>query len=330
MLNKLSHYPIALIATVTLILGILLELALWITNFASTLIWSKTFNLYSITLFTRVIVCVGFSLLILDIIKIAPKRRKNREIENRPVENRKLTAVLTAYNDEESIGDAVLDFLSHPLVTRVIVVDNNSIDKTGEKAATAGAIVIQEKKQGYGACVYRSMAEAAKYKDTDFFVLCEGDLTFRASDIDKLIAYAPHADVINGTRIVEQLRDKDTQLTTFMFFGNFAVGKLLELKHLGKGTITDVGTTFKICKSEVIRKNINLYNSSINHEFNAHFLDVTIANDIRVVEVPITFRKRVGISKGGNSSNFRALVVGMRMIYGILFGWKSLEENYAQ
>ena len=31
-------------------------------------------------------------------------------------------------------------------------------------------------------------------------------MTYRAYDIDKFLAYAPHADIVNGTRIVEQLR----------------------------------------------------------------------------------------------------------------------------
>ena len=58
-------------------------------------------------------------------------------------------------------------------------------------------------------------------------VLCEGDMTFRARDLEKLLAYIDHADVVNGTRIVEQLREYSTQLSTFMFYGNFFVGKLL-------------------------------------------------------------------------------------------------------
>jgi hypothetical protein len=41
------------------------------------------------------------------------------------------------------------------------------------------------------------------------------------------------------------------------------------------------------------------------------------------VEVPITFHKRIGDSKGGNVSNFRAAKVGMRMFLGIIFGWKT-------
>ena len=76
-------------------------------------------------------------------------------------------------------------------------------------------------------------------------MLCEGDLTFRAADLEKLLAYIDDAAIVNGTRIVEQLRDYSTQLSTFMYYGNFFVGKLLELKHLGRGTLTDMGTTIR-------------------------------------------------------------------------------------
>jgi len=68
----------------------------------------------------------------------------------------------------------------------------------------------------------------------DLIVLCEGDMTFGAKDLEKLVAYIDHADIVNGTRIVEQLRESSTQLSTFMYYGNFFVGKLLEVKHRGR------------------------------------------------------------------------------------------------
>ena len=33
--------------------------------------------------------------------------------------------------------------------------------------------------------------------------------------------------------------------------------------------------------------------------------------------------KRMGLSKGGNTNNLRALKVGLSMIWGLTFGWKS-------
>jgi Glycosyl transferase family 2 len=265
---------------------------------------------------------MGAALAALDLAFLLPaKRRLARRHVLDSVSDRRVVVALTAYNDEPSIGEAVSDFLIHPLVRCVIVVDNNSRDKTAEVAVRAGARVVTETKPGYGRCVYRCFQEALA-EDTQLIVLCEGDMTFRAKDIEKLVAYIDHADIVNGTRIVEQLREYSTQLSTFMYYGNFAVGKLLELKHLGRGTFTDVGTTYKLARRESLTRLMPLLNPDINLEFNAHFLDTALTSGERLVECPITFHARVGVSKGGNVSNARALRVGLRMIWGLCVGWR--------
>lgn len=263
----------------------------------------------------------GMALALIDLFLLLPLKRRPALAKRENIPNRNLTVVLTAFNDELGIAQAVRDFQAHPLVRRVIVVDNNSKDGTTARARAAGAIVVREMAPGYGKCVYRALTEGIAYPDTDLTLLCEGDMTFRASDIDKFMAYAAHAEIVNGTRIVEQLRERETQLSTFMYYGNFAVGKLLEAKHIGKGTFTDVGTTYKLCRNEALRRLLPLLNSDVNLEFNAHFLDTALHNDFSLLECPITFHKRVGVSKGGNVNNRRAFVVGLRMIRGIVFAW---------
>lgn len=267
---------------------------------------------------------VGLLLVALDFLLQFPEKRRSacRPVAG-PAINRRLTVALTAFNDELSIAQAVRDFLNHPLVDRVIVVDNNSTDSTGEEAQSAGAQVVLEPQPGYGHCVYRCFSEALLHVN-ELIVLCEGDCTFRAHDVDKLLAYIDHANIVNGTRIVEQLREQSTQLSVFMYHGNFFVGKLLEFKHLGKGTFTDVGTTYKLMRRSSLERLMPLLNpSGVNLEFNAHFLDIALAAGEPIVEAPITFHKRVGLSKGGNTNNLRALTVGLAMIRGLTFGWKS-------
>jgi len=267
---------------------------------------------------------VGVVLAAADLAFLLPsKRRGSRREQLAPVGNRQVVVALTAYNDEASIAEAVADFRGHPLVSRVIVVDNNSRDHTSEVARNAGACVVTETKPGYGRCVYRCLQEALTDDAVELIVLCEGDMTFRASDIEKLVAYIDHADIVNGTRIVEQLRDYSTQLSTFMYYGNFFVGKLLEAKHLGRGTFTDVGTTYKLLRRRSLERLLPNLNPAVNLEFNAHFLDVALASGERLVECPITFHPRVGVSKGGNINNLRALQVGTRMILGLCFGWRA-------
>lgn len=268
------------------------------------------------------VVWSGIALACFDLFVLLPRKRHPNRVMMEPPANTSITVVLTAYNDEASVGLSVTDFLSHPSVRRVIVIDNNSADGTSHVAANYGAMVYRELQPGYGRCVYRALTEGAACKDTDLTLLCEGDMTFRAYDIDKFTAYIAHADIVNGTRIVEQLRSRDTQLTTFMYYGNFFVGKLLEARHIGKGTFTDVGTTYKLCRNTALITLMPHLNPAINLEFNAHFLDTALSVGLRLLECPITFHNRVGISKGGNTNNGRAFAVGIGMIKGIVFGWE--------
>lgn len=278
---------------------------------------------HALVWYSGIPVLLGILLVAADLVFLGNRKRREPGVRCSPVASSGVTAVLTAYNDEASIGAAVDDFRDHPRVRRVIVVDNNSADTTAEVAQQHGAIVVTELLPGYGRCVHRALREAMAYADTELTLLCEGDCTFRAFDIDKFLAYIPHADIVNGTRIVEQLRSPATQLTTFMYYGNFFVGKLLEAKHLGRGTFTDVGTTYKLCRNAVLGDLLPRLNAGVNLEFNAHFLDTALSAGLAVVECPITFFPRVGRSKGGNTNNRRALVVGLRMIRGILLGWKA-------
>jgi len=266
---------------------------------------------------------IGLVLGAVDLFLFYPSKRQFGRGLRDVLATERVTVALTAYNDEQSIAAAVEDFRAHPKVGTVIVVSNNSNDATLERAIQAGALAFNEERQGYGHCVRRCLSEAVRLGESDLIVLSEGDRTFRAFDIDKLLAYAPHGDIINGTRTVEALREYDTQLSTFMYYGNLFVGKLLEAKHLGRSTITDVGTTYKLCRRAAIEQLLPILRADVvNLEFNAYFVDTALGRGYRFIECPITFHPRVGVSKGGNVNNLRAMQVGLRMMAGIVFGWR--------
>jgi hypothetical protein len=116
-----------------------------------------------------------------------------------------------------------------------------------------------------------------------------------------------------------------TQLSTFMYYGNVFVGKLLEAKHLGRSTITDAGTTYKLRRREALTPLMVHLEPAVNLESNAHFLDTALDHGYDIVEHPVTFHPRVGVSKGGNVSNRRALRVGLRRVLGIVWGWRAIQ-----
>ena len=288
----------------------------WFRRMNEALIW-----------YSGIPLVAGVLLISWDLFRNVTRLRDAKSVRNNPIQNLFLTVTLTAYNDEKSIGGAVKDFLAHPLVRRVIVISNNSSDGTMAAAEAAGAIVFNETRQGYGACVHRALRQALTFEDTELTVLCEGDLTFRAMDIDKLLAYIRHADVVNGSRIVEQLQERDTQLSIYMHYGNLFAGKVLELKHLGAVSLTDVGTTYKICRNSALRDLMQRLDPRINLEFNAYFLDTALKSGMRILECPISFHPRVGASKGGNVNNRIATRLGLRMLYGIFVDWKGFTRE---
>ena len=197
---------------------------------------------------------VGVLLVGLDLALLLPaKRRTARRRALEPLAARDVVVALTAYNDEASIGDAVARFppAIRP-VRQVIVVDNNSRDATFAAAEAAGARVVTESsRRATGSCVYRCLQRGAAERACDLDGALRGRHDFpreRPRQAARLRRTMPH--IVNGTRIVEQLRAYSTQLSTFMYYGNFFVGKLLEVKHLGRGTFTDVGTTYKLIRRD--------------------------------------------------------------------------------
>lgn len=131
----------------------------------------------------------------------------------------KIAVAITAYNEEESIGQVVEEFQSQENVVRVIVIDNNSKDRTAEIAATAGAFVVAESRQGYGYACMRGLQEGLKVQEADAVALVEGDGTFTGADIPKFQVYIGQADMVLGTRVVPGLVESGSQMDHFFVWG---------------------------------------------------------------------------------------------------------------
>src|SRR5215470_33146 len=83
-----------------------------------------------------------------------------------------VSVVIPALNEEEPIAE-VVRAIPRDAVDEIIVVDNGSDDRTGERAAAAGARVVREERRGYGyAC--RAGVEAV-VQGCDIVVILDGD-----------------------------------------------------------------------------------------------------------------------------------------------------------
>ena len=75
-------------------------------------------------------------------------------------DDRSVSVIVPAYNEEATIASVVTDFVSHPKVGEVLVVDNNCTDRTAELAHEAGARVVAESDPGYGRALMCGMRAA--------------------------------------------------------------------------------------------------------------------------------------------------------------------------
>jgi glycosyltransferase involved in cell wall biosynthesis len=229
-------------------------------------------------------------------------------------EGRKISVVFPAYNEAAGIEAAVAEFLGSPYVDEVIVVDNNSTDGTAELAARAGARVVREPRQGYGFALQRGMREATG----DLIILAEPDGTFTARDILKLLAYADDFDLVLGTRTTRELIWREANMGWFLRVGNWAVAKLLQVLF-GGPSLSDCGCTLRLIHRPALLRLVDRFTVGGSH-FLPEMVILALADGLRVIEIPVNYRGRVGQSKI-TGSRIRALSVGLRML-GLIMAYR--------
>jgi glycosyltransferase involved in cell wall biosynthesis len=111
-------------------------------------------------------------------------------------------ACIPAYNEEHSIAEVVTKSLSH--VDRVIVCDDGSTDNTAKVAVEAGAVVITQTNQGYGAAI-SSLFDYARKENARIMVTLDGDGQHNPDQIPLLVdAISTHnVDVAIGSRFLD-------------------------------------------------------------------------------------------------------------------------------
>jgi len=268
------------------------------------------------------------AVVIMAAVRIGKERRKSRAAVSVPAGKRprpplinpRIAVALTAYNDELSIGDAVRDFKSQPHVAAVFVVDNNCRDETAEVAREAGATVVTERRQGYGWACQRGL-RAALGTGADVIVLSEGDGTFGGRSIAQMIPFLDDADMVLGNRVTPGLVDCGSQMDSFFVWGNQLGAKLLQLRFwesrfLGRVQLSDLGCTYRAMRREALAEIIDELSVGGMH-FSPHMIMVSLRRGHDVVEVPIRFSPRVGLSKGANSL-ISAVRIGAAMLWHIM------------
>jgi hypothetical protein len=163
----------------------------------------------------------------------------------------------------------------------------------------------------------RALAESAiGLDDDDVIILCEGDMTFSAQDINKFLAYLENCDLVLGTRATQELRAITTQMDWLINPANQIVAKMIQTRFWGT-RLTDVGCTYRAIHVRAYHRLKDHLTIRGNH-FSPHMFIEALKLRMRVIEIPVTFRARLGASKGVGSNKIKAARVAIRML-GLLY-----------
>lgn len=204
--------------------------------------------------------------------------------------------VIPAFNEAASIG-LVLDEIPGDLVDEVIVVDNGSNDGTSDVARAHGATTLREEERGYGAACLRGInyiGESAgdhPGDHIDVIVILDADHSDYPEDLGDLLGPIADgsADFVIGSRVLGRV--EKGALPWNQRWGN-ALACLL-MRWLYGARFTDMGPFRAIRREHLVEFGMEDRTFGWNVEMQARAL---IAG-LRIVEVPVRYRRRIGTSK---------------------------------
>jgi glycosyltransferase involved in cell wall biosynthesis len=219
----------------------------------------------------------------------------------------KISVIIPALNEEESIGQ-VLNDIPGEIVEEVIVVDNGSNDNTVTVAKSLGASVILEPLKGYGAACLRGISTLKQ--DIDIVVFLDADYSDYPQDLHTVVKPIANgkADMVIGSRM-SGTREKGALLPQAVF-GNKLATFLIRLFWGFK--YTDLGPFRAIKYKDLLALNM----MDKNFGWTVEMQIKALKKGLRIAEVPVRYRKRIGKSKitGTFSGTVRA---GIKIIYTI-------------
>lgn len=207
------------------------------------------------------------------------------------IPNRNVYVIIPAYNEERSIAKVIND-IPKGLASEIIVGNNNSKDNTALEAKKAGATVVDAPESGYGnACLKGINYLKSKARADDIIVFLDGDYSDYPEEIVNIILPIQNdtADLVIGSR-AKGNKEKGA-MTLPQEFGNWLATHLIKLFY--GVTFTDLGPFRAITWGNLQQINMQdkTYGWTVEMQIKAAKLS------LRCTEVPVNYRKRIGVSK---------------------------------
>ena len=221
--------------------------------------------------------------------------------------NIKLAIIIPALNEEQSIGRVIRD-IPKDMVFKIVVADNGSRDNTCKVAMAEGATVVSEPRRGYGSACLSGLA--ALPPETDIVAFMDADYSDHPEQLRKLLVAMEEqqADLVIGSRVLGN-RQRGS-LAPQQRFGNWLSTRMISL--LFGFLYTDLGP-FRMIRFSALRK---LEMQDPNYGWTVEMQVKALQHGLKVVEVPVDYRKRIGRSKvsGTITGSFKA---GVKILWTI-------------
>ena len=226
-----------------------------------------------------------------------------------------VAVIIPALNEEKSLPLVLNDL---PSMAEVVVVDNGSTDQTAKLATQLGARVIAEPQRGYGVACLAGIAEVDRIveqegRSIDVVLFADGDYSDHVDAVGKLIdpILSGDQDFVLGSRITGN-RQKGAMPPQSVYGNKFACW--LMRTFVGKNEYTDLGPLRAISYRAL--KQLKMVDE--NYGWTIEMQIKAIKHNLRTIEVPVAYRRRVGVSKisGTISGTVKA---GSKIIFSV---WK--------
>lgn len=199
--------------------------------------------------------------------------------------------VIPALNEREGLP-LVLGALPRHLVREVVVVDNGSVDGTAEAAQGLGATVVREPRRGYGSACLAGIARLSRLPiPPEVVVFLDADFSDHPEELPLLVnpIARGEADLVVGSRLLGS-RERGA-LPAHSRLGNALAARLLRW-WIGAAA-SDLGP-FRAIRWAAL---LELGMSDRGYGWTVEMQIKAARCGLRAVEVPVSYRRRVGISK---------------------------------